>query len=196
MIGMSWRTSPLQSVPLGLLRPGLIDRVFLLFSGSIGSAVLAFVTQLLCARSLALPDYGRLVALLAVINIIAVFSGYGVGWFWLQLFGCEGRAAYRWVGATIRLLGITFAIGAVLLAGYVLITSRDAASSLLVSVLLIPVLFSQALAETTAARLQLEERFTALAAWQLSTQLGRFVVTVLLVSLDLADLLHLLAGYA
>jgi O-antigen/teichoic acid export membrane protein len=173
-----------------------LTRVLLLLSGSVGSALLSFVTQLLCARALNVAEYGRLVALLAVVNIIGVFSGYGMGSFWLQLFGREGRAAFRWVAPTIQLLGIASVLGASLLSGYVFLSGDEFASSGLVIALLIPVLFGQSLAEMTAARLQLEERYAALAAWQSLSQLGRFLVSVVFVILALADFPHLLAGYA
>jgi O-antigen/teichoic acid export membrane protein len=173
-----------------------IIRVLVLLSGSVGAALLSFVTQLICARALHVADYGRLVALLAAVNIIGVFSGYGMGWFWLQLFGREGRAAFRWIDPTIRLLAIASMLGAGLLCFYVFLSGEDFASSSLVAALLIPVLFGQSLAETTAARLQLEERYAALGAWQSLSQFGRFVTSVALIISGLADFTNLLAGFA
>jgi O-antigen/teichoic acid export membrane protein len=173
--------------------PVSVARVIVLLSGSFGSALLAFVMQLLCARAMPVADYGRLVALLVVVNILAVFSGYGVGSYWLQLFGREGRAAYRWVVPTIRVLGLGCLIGAGLLSLYLFLGGDEPWWSV---ALLIPILFSQSLAETTTARFQLEERFTALALWQSAMQFGRFIASVVFIALALANVPHLLAGYA
>jgi O-antigen/teichoic acid export membrane protein len=173
---------------------GWLARVFVLLSGSIGSAIFSFVTQLLCARSMPVADYGRLVALLAAVNILAVFSGYGVGWYWLQLFGREGRNAYRWIRRTIQLLALACLTGAVLLTIYVLWGDYD--DPWLSIALLIPILFSQSLAETTTSRFQLEERFAVLGFWQSAMQSGRFIVSLILIGLSMVDFRHLLAGYA
>ena len=67
-----------------------LTRILALLSGTFGSALLGFVTQLLLARALNVADYGGLAALLAMVNIVGTFAGYGVGWFWLQVFGREG----------------------------------------------------------------------------------------------------------
>lgn len=184
-----------NALPVNGVRFISLGRVLLLLSGSVGSAALSFITQLLCARALNVADYGQLVALLAVANIVSVFSGYGVGWFWLQLFGREGEAAYRWVGPTIRLLSIALAIGAALIVIYVFAICRDLLNPLAVSLCLIMMLFGQSLAETTAARLQLEERFSTLAVWQLLTQAGRFLSAVLLIVMAWSDMPHLLGGF-
>lgn len=179
------------------LRSQFLTRIFTLLCGSFGMALLAFLTQLLLVRTLNVADYGRLAALLAVVNVIASFSSYGIGLFWLQLFGREGWAAIRWIVPTIKILAIASIAGAGLLAGYVILTSDGPFASVsLVAALLVFVLLGQSLAETTGARLQLEERYLALAGWQSLTQLGRSVVAVFVIAAGFADLPHLLAGYA
>ena len=173
-----------------------IRNAFIVLSGSVGSALLGFATQLLCARALAIGDYGRLMALLATVNIVGVFSGYGLGWCWWQSFGREGAGAFRWVPATTRLLAITSFIGACGLGGFVFATGNGFVSSAGLALLLIAILLGQSLSETTAARLQLEERYAALATWQSMNQFGRFVVTLLLIHLAAINLPHLLVGFA
>jgi O-antigen/teichoic acid export membrane protein len=178
-------------------RFGNLARLAALLSGSLGSSLLAFLTQLALTRSLGLADYGRLVALIAVINILQIFAGYGVGWFWLQLFGREGWAGFRWVGPTIRLLAIAAAAGTLLLGAYVFFGGAGSGSERgLVYGLATAVLLGQTLADTTGARLQLEERYLCLAVWQSVTQAGRFLAVLCVLLCGVPDLLHVLGGYA
>lgn len=180
-------------------RPHLrhLARVVALLSGSLGASVLAFLTQLGLTHSLPVWDYGRLVALLAVVNILQIFAGYGVGWCWLQLFGREGRAAFRWVVPTIKLIALASIAGSAVLGGYVFLTGdRDPSNSAPAFVLLAAVLVGQSLVDATGARLQLEERYYALAAWQSATQVGRFLAVAGVMAFGTPDLLHVLAGYA
>lgn len=174
-----------------------LTRILALLSSSFGSALLAFLTQLLLARALNVPDYGRMVALLAIVNVIGSFASYGVGLFWLQVFGQEGWTAIRWIMPTIQIVGTATIAGAGLLAGYVILTAEGSlAYSSFLAALLVSVLLGQSLAEITAARLQLEERYLVLAGWQSLTQLGRSLAVVFVVATDATDLPHLLAGYA
>jgi O-antigen/teichoic acid export membrane protein len=171
--------------------------MFILLSGTFGSALLGFVTQMLVARALDVAEYGRFAALLAVVNVTATLAGYGVGWFWLQLFGREGWLALRWIVPTIQLIGITSLVGTAVLAGYVICSGDGSVTAAVgVAALLVPILAGQGLLETTASRLQLEERYLALAGWQSLTQLGRSIAAALVVVCGFRDLIHLLAGYA
>jgi O-antigen/teichoic acid export membrane protein len=174
-----------------------LGRIAALLSGSVGASLLTFLTQLVLTRTLPVADYGRLVALLATVNILQLFAGYGIGWFWLQLFGREGRTAFRWVGATIRLVVLASTAATAALAAYVfLVGGGGSTANALVFVLLVAILLGQSLIDTTSARLQLEERYLALAAWQAATQAGRFLAVLGVAWCSTPDLLHVLAGYA
>src|ERR1051326_4097092 len=93
----------------------VIARVFALLCGSGGTAALAFVTQSVLAHGMPIAQYGQLAALLAMVNLMTPVAGCSMGWFWLQLFGEEGRAAQRWIGPTIRisLLLSVLSVGAI-----------------------------------------------------------------------------------
>ena len=172
-------------------------RVLALLLGSLGASLLTFLTQVVLTRGLPVRDYGRLVAVLAVINILQIFAGYGVGWFWLQVFGREGRAAFRWVAPTIRLIALASAAATAALGVYVFMSGdRNASARASEFVLLAAVLLGQTLIDTTGARLQLEERYLALAGWQSATQAGRFLAAIGVVAYGSCDLLHVLTGYA
>jgi O-antigen/teichoic acid export membrane protein len=174
-----------------------IARVVALLFGSVGAAVLAFGTQLVLTRVLPITEYGRLAAVLAVINVLQVFSGYGTGWFWLQLFGHEGRAAFRWVRPTLCVMTAASAAGVLLLIAYVYLGDASLLGGSSLTILsLVAVLLGQTLAETTSARLQLEERFLGLAIWQTLSQFGRFLVVGLVFFYQTPDLPHVIAAYA
>jgi O-antigen/teichoic acid export membrane protein len=180
-------------------RPHLahFGRVLTLLAGSLGASLLTFLTQLALTRALPVRDYGRLVTLLAVINILQIFAGYGVGWFWLQVFGREGRAAFRWVVPTIRLIALASSAATAALGVYIFMSgARNTSDCALQFVLLAAVLLGQTLIDTTGARLQLEERYLALAGWQSATQAGRFLAAIGVLAYGTPDLPHVLAGYA
>ena len=186
---------------LGALQrgPHLADfgRVLTLLISSLGASLLTFLTQLVLTRALPVRDYGRLVTVLAVVNILQIIAGYGIGWFWLQVFGREGRAAFRWVVPTIRLIALASAAATAALGVYVFISGgRNTSDCGPEFALLAAVLLGQTLIDPTAARLQLEERYLALAGWQSATQGGRFLAAIGAVIYGTPDLLHVLTGYA
>jgi O-antigen/teichoic acid export membrane protein len=76
----------------------------LLSLSALGSAVLAFAVQAMLARSLSPSEYGRFIAALAVVTIIAPAVGFGVPSFWLKAYGTEGWAARRWMEVSVRFI--------------------------------------------------------------------------------------------
>lgn len=175
-----------------------LGRIAVLVSGAIGAAGLGFLIQFGLSRTLDISTYGRLVALLAVSNILATFAGWGIGWMWLQVFGSEGWEARRWVPVSVAGLSITSCGAVALMFGYVLaVAAPPSFNSLFIALAMISVMLSQSLIEVVASRLQLEERFGALAAWQLFNPLGRILVVggVVLI-LGHEDLPSVVAGFA
>lgn len=174
-----------------------LRRIAVLLCGTFGAALLAFGTQLILTRGMSVSDYGRLAALLAAINVLTPVAMLGMGWFWLELFGREGLRATRWLGPALRLGALASLASVVLLLAYVAGTSRvQGASTVLVALLVIPILLGQSLAETTAVRFQLEERYVALTGWQSLTPLGRALVAVGLLAVGTLHTEDVLAGYA
>ena len=70
-----------------------LSRVAVLLCGTFGTALLAFATQIILTRALSVPEYGRLAAMLAAVNVLTPFALIGIGWYWLELFGREGMRA-------------------------------------------------------------------------------------------------------
>ena len=172
-----------------------VSHVAVLFLTTFGSGLLVFLTQLILVRLISIAEYGQLVALLAVINLMTPISAYGVGWFWLRAFGEEGWKGFRWLPSSIRLLALTCTLSTIVLVIYTWF-KFDESDRLLASALAIPILLGQVFAETTSAGLQLEERFFLLAVWQALTQTGRFVVAVALFAFGVHADVAPIAGYA
>lgn len=181
----------------GWVRRRAISRIVVLLAGSAGSAALGFLTHLALTRSLPVAEYGRFVALLTVVNVLQVFSGYGVGWFWLQVFGREGWAAFRWIAPTLKLTALASVIGSLGLFAYVVAVEPGPLScSLPIAACFVAVLLGQSLAGTTSARFQLEEKYGALALWQLAPQGARFLVAAFLLVCGIGGYSKTIGGYA
>ena len=174
-----------------------LSRVAVLLCGTFGTALLAFATQIILTRALSVPEYGRLAAMLAAVNVLTPFALIGIGWYWLELFGREGMRARRWIAPALRLALLAGLVSSSLLVWYVLATaSAESGHAALLALLIVPVLLGQCLAEGTAVRLQLEERYIALAGWQSLTQLGRALVALALFAAGSVHIVNVLGGYA
>lgn len=177
-----------------------ISRIVGLLCGSAGNAVIAFLTQILMTRGMTVPDYGSLVALIAVATLLTPVAGQCVGWFWLELYGREGIAAVRWGKSALRLCMVTMSVACFLLLGYIGFSASTGDTSEFTR-LWMPwlcaslVLIGQTLTETRAVRLQLEERFSALALWQMAPQLLRSVVIIALSASGMLSGTNALLGY-
>jgi O-antigen/teichoic acid export membrane protein len=186
-----------QNALRSLARDGPLSRVFIVLCGTGGTALFGFIAQALLARGLRVGDYGHLAALLAVVNVVTPLANCSIGWFWLQVYGEEGRSAVRWILPTVRVSIITTAVSLVLLIVYIALTQNVGVGQITVmSLMLTPVLIGQSLAESTSVRLQLEERYLLFAVWQFLTQLGRVLVVLMVLATGRHDLNLVLWGYA
>ncbi len=152
-------------------------RLSVLFTGTFASSGLAFATQILLARLLPLESFGSLAALLAAVNFLTPVASGGVNWFLLRAYGNEGAAARRWLRPTAGLVALATAVSSMALLAYAGAGGSLApADRSVVLFACVPILLGQVAVELASARLQLEERFTGLAAWQAATQAGRFLI--------------------
>lgn len=149
----------------------------LLSVSALGSAALAFAVQAVLARVLSSSAYGQFAAALAVVTIIAPAVGFGVPSFWLKAYGTEGWAATRWMEVSVRFItrsALACVAAAVLWAW--LGTADARTGQLLLSML--PVVLTQGAIEMASARLQLEEKFSRVAMWQILQHAGRLLLVV------------------
>jgi O-antigen/teichoic acid export membrane protein len=129
----------------------------------IGAAA-AFAAQVIAARLLGSMHYGALSAALAAVGIVSPVVGFGVGPYWLRAFGLEGHAAQRWLPGSLRLVLATSVAGVGAVAAWAVASGVSPLTRSL-TLALLPVAAVQGVYELAQARLQLEERYVALAWW-------------------------------
>jgi O-antigen/teichoic acid export membrane protein len=170
--------------------------VSVLFTGAAASAGLSFLAQFLLTRQLPVTDFGRLAALLAVINFLTPVGSAGVNYFLLRAYGREGHAAARWVRPCMILVAAGTALACILLLAY---ASRwiavDTPGRTLMIVACTPILLGQIAIDLASVRFQLEGRFTILSIWQCVTQAGRFAAAVWAIAVS-APLTMVMLAYA
>lgn len=139
------------------------------------ASVLGFLTQILLARHLGAASYGALAAALATVGLVGPIAAFGVAPYWLRVFGLEGWDGLRWLRASFQLTLVSVA-GA--LGGIGIWAFFGGAGPLTRSLLiwLSPLVVLYALTQLVFSRLQLEERYAALTAWQISPYLGKLLV--------------------
>lgn len=137
----------------------------MLWVGSLAGAGLAFLTQVLLARTLGRNDYGAFSAALTSITLVAPLAGLGIAQYWLKAFGQEGWSAMRWLKPSFRFIASS---ALMLIAGTVVWALCAGHEPLTQNLLLILSLYGigQLSVELVSSKLQLEERYLHLALWQ------------------------------
>ena len=154
--------------------------ISLLWFGSLAGAGLAFITQVVLARELTPAGYGFFTAALTTVTLLVPLAGFGVQGFWLKAFGEEGWGAVRWLSPSFRFVILSTAVVLLLFVGWATIGLHDASFRRLLYWLL-PVVAGQMFIELLSGKLQLEERYKALALWQLLPHLARLLLVLVVV---------------
>jgi O-antigen/teichoic acid export membrane protein len=147
--------------------------ISVLWFGSIFGAGFAFLTQVLLARELGPAVFGLFSATLGMVMLVTPLSSFGLGGFWLSVFGHEGWAATRWLRGSFHFVLASSSLVIAALLGWASLGPHDATTRSLLTLLTVYV-FGQASMELVSARLQLEGRYAHLALWQLTPHLLRF----------------------
>lgn len=147
--------------------------------GAYSGAALAFLTQVLLARSLSVENFGLFSAALSFITLVTPIAGFGVGMFWLKAFGEEGWQGIRWIQPSVRfsILSTIFVLVAIFL--WAFYAPHDSSTRNVLIVLSLMVI-GQAAIELSSSIYQLEERFLNLAVWQLLPHAMRFTALFVL----------------
>jgi len=153
--------------------------ISLLWLGSLASAATVFLSQIVLARQLSPGGYGDLAAAIAAVNLLSPLAGFGIQGFWLNVFGSEGWGAVRWIYPSIRFLVLSSLLALVLLYGWAVLGSHNGSSRQLVC-LLLPLVAAYPLTEVVTCKLQIEERYSSLALWQLAPNLARLILLVIM----------------
>ncbi|WP_372865630.1 flippase, partial [Spongiibacter sp.] len=157
-----------------------VKAVSLLWVGSIFGAGCAFFTQVLLARALGPAALGIFAAALGVVMLVAPLASFGVGGFWLKAFGQEGWQAVRWIRGSLKYALVTTSLVFAALLAWAALGPHDATTRGLL-IVLSTYLMGQVAVELVSAKLQLEERYLALALWQFLPHLLRLLLVTILV---------------
>ncbi|MFN4009607.1 MAG: oligosaccharide flippase family protein [Pannonibacter sp.] len=182
-------SSPLNSRSLRLLL-GKLAPFLKLGAASGGAALLAFFTQTLLARQLGPDDYGRFSAALSLVTILAPLACFGIGSFWLSVFGKEGWAAERWLGRSVAYVQLSGLFVLALVTLWAVAGPHDSRTTLVILALMIFIL-SQIAMELVGVLYQLEEKYTSFALWQVLPHVARIALLGLFLVAPLSpDFLH------
>lgn len=143
-----------------------------------GSAGAAFFTQIVLARELTPTRYGVFAAALTTVTLVAPLAGFGVQGFWLKSFGAEGWRATRWLSASLRFCIMSTMVVLLLITGWAAWGPHSPTFQRLLFCLM-PVVVASLFMELVSGKFQLEERYTALALWQILPQVARLLMICL-----------------
>ena len=156
-------------------------------------AGMAFLTQALLAHELGPAFYGLFASSLAMVSMIAPLAGFGVSQFWLKVYGGEGWMANRWLRPSLQFLAATTLLTFLIIAVWAFTGApEDARVTLL---LLSPVVLATLATALLGSKLRLEERHSALAAWQLIAPGSRLLVAAMLLVIPTLAVHFVAAGY-
>ena len=175
-------STDIADVPLRRVQPALrrtITAISLLWLATAAGAAMAFLAQTLLARELGPSDYGLFASSLATITMLAPLAAFGLSQYWLQVYGVEGWNAERWLRPSLRFIGVTTALSMAIIVLWAFVGApADATRPTLL--ILLPVILSVLTVDLVGSKLRLEERYNALALWQLSIPSSRLAVAILL----------------
>lgn len=150
-----------------------------LWLGAILGALCAFFAQIQLARELSPEVFGIFASTLAMVVLISPLAGFGIGGFWLKVFGQEGWQALRWIRPSIRFAILSTSLSLVSLYIWAYFGPHDVIVRNLIFIFSIHILGQLAL-ELVSAKLQLEERYLVLAMWQFIPHFFRLSLILLL----------------
>ena len=155
-----------------------VKSISFLWLGSLIGAGVAFMTQVVLARVLGADSFGLFASGLAMAMLIAPIASFGIGPYWLKVFGSEGWGAIRWVTPSLKLAMFSISTGVLILLFWGAVGPHGIQSRLLIFFLAAH-LAGQASLEIASSKLQLEERFLELAIWQLFPHIVRMLLIVI-----------------
>lgn len=151
----------------------------LLSLATVSGALMLFLAQTLLARRFGPAEYGLFASSLTTVTLIAPVAGFGLSQFRLKAYGTEGWAAQRWVLPSLRFTFITASLAFIAITGWALLGAPVDASTRKLLLVLTPVILGVLAVDLVCSNLRLEDRYGALALWQMLTPSGRFAVALL-----------------
>lgn len=161
-----------------------IKSISFLWVGSLLSAGLAFLTQVLLARTLSVDGFGVYSSSLAFLALLAPLIGFGIAPFWLKSFGGEGWKAIEWIKPSFLFLYSSSVLVVLCIYLWAAVGPHNTDSKYVLYIMAAHVL-CQNIVELIGCKFQLEERYVELSVWQFLPHFLRFTALVLcLVFLD------------
>ena len=152
-----------------------IKSVLFLWLGSLLGSGSTFVIYWILARKLGPETFGVFSSALATITVFSLISGFGVSQVWLKLFGEEGWRAIRWLKPSMYFVLLTLGLVSVLLFAWAFFGPHDVITKQLLLLMLF-FMIGLITVNLVSSKLQLEERYSFLAFWQLLPNLSRLVI--------------------
>jgi O-antigen/teichoic acid export membrane protein len=145
-----------------------------LWLASLAGGALNYFSIVVIARSLGQADFGLLLFVLTLAQVLATLSAYGAASYWLKIFGKIGYLALEFVPSTLLYWRLTsiFAVVAFTFFGFLSGVPRADNISFIALLTLIP---AQGMLDLASAKLQLEGRLARLAALQFLPHLLRLL---------------------
>lgn len=147
--------------------------------GTYMGAVLAFITQVLLARTLTPEAFGEFQIAISFILMLTPLASFGVGFFWLRVFGEEGWQALRWIGPSLKFTLLSSATVVIFIFLWAILLPQSEINRNLLLILSFTVI-GQAALDLGSAIFQLEERYGRLALWQFLPSFIKFIGLVVL----------------
>lgn len=170
----------------------VLRKLAMLALGSFGAAGAAFLGNVVLARYLGPASFGDFAFAFTLATVTGALAGFGLGSWWLQVYGRHGAAAVRWLRASLPLL----LFGVLLAAGlHLVLAGLQEGDRQTLAVLFLAVMLAQVASALALVRFQLEERPWLIAAWQGVPALVRLLVTLACVAAGL-DLLGIGVAHA
>jgi len=113
------------------------------------------------------------------VTMIAPLAGFGLTQFRLKVYGAEGWAANRWLKPSLRFTVFTTSIAIAILVFWALVIAPHNGTRFALLVL-IPVVFGILSIDLMSNKLRLEERYGAMALWQMAIPGSRLLVAIAL----------------
>jgi O-antigen/teichoic acid export membrane protein len=175
-------------------RPAAIA-ISLLWLATVAGAGMVFLTQTLLARRLGPSAYGLFASSLATVTMVAPLAGFGLSQFRLKAYGSEGWAADRWLRPSLRFTTATTLIAIAIVVAWALLGKPVDQATRFALLALSPVILGLLAVDLVGSKLRLEERYGALAGWQLLMPGGRLLVAALILMVPHATPGFVALGY-
>ncbi|MFC0005676.1 lipopolysaccharide biosynthesis protein [Micromonospora siamensis] len=178
MTGTAVRSGPVAPRRSGGGLSRRLRQLGMLGISQVGLTVIAFVTQLLLARSLPQAHFGAFMSVMSLVTLAGPLALFGVAEFWLQRFGREGPRALRWVLPSVVLVLVCSGVQTAVLVAWGLLDRTDPLVGDL-RIALAPVILAQAGMALAVSAMQLRGAYGQLSVLQLVPQAGRLLVALL-----------------